>query len=112
MSLILCFEGVYASSGSLLISHDAVRKLGRGFALNSSWVSRNSYARARKATAPASTYAMGLFVGAALVEISSGADDEDDVGVGVVEMVAVDAGTVMVGGGAVTVDDTGTKIEV
>jgi hypothetical protein len=55
---------------------------------------------------------MGLFVGAALVEISSGADDEDDVGVGVVEMVAVDAGTVMVGGGAVTVDDTGTKIEV
>jgi len=110
---MLCFKGVYASSGSLLISHDAVRKFARSIVLNFTWVSRNSYARTKKATAPASAYAMGLFVGAALVEIWRGADEElDGVWVGVVEMVAVDVGTVMVGGGAVTVDDTGTKIEV
>jgi len=89
--------------------------------------------------APASAYAMGLLVGAAPVEIWSGAEvegDEDGDGVvetaadvkdedgvvetaadvkdedGVVEIVAVESGRVTVGVGAVTVEDTGTMIEV
>lgn len=63
--------------------------------------------------APARAYAIGLFVGAAPVEIWRGAEVEGDgVGVGVVEIVAVDAGSVVVGGGRVVVDDTGTMTEV
>ena len=41
------------------------------------------------------------------METWAGAEDD-----GVVEMVAVEAGIVVVGGGATTVDETGTMIEV
>lgn len=76
------------------------------------------YAKAKRATAPAMAYATGLFVGAALVEICSGAE-VDAMGVGVEdgggggggELVAdtmtVEAGSVVVGGGGRTVDETG-----
>lgn len=69
-----------------------------------------SYARAKRAIAPASAYATGLLVGPALADTWAGAEDdnEDD---GVVEIVAVEAGSVVVGGGATTVEETGTMTE-
>jgi len=74
---------------------------------------RDVYARARIAIAPTRAIAIGLLVGAAAVEIWRGADVEEDAGgVEVVEIVAVEAGNVMVGAGAVTVEETGTKTEV
>ena len=68
-----------------------------------------SYARAKRAIAPASAYATGLFVGPALADTWAGADDDSE---GVVEIVAVEAGSVVVGGGATTVEETGTMTEV
>jgi hypothetical protein len=50
---------------------------------------------------------MGLFDGAALAETWAGAELDGD---GVVEIVAVEAGRVVVGGGATTVEDTGYVI--
>ncbi len=75
--------------------------------------------------APANAYAIGLFVGAALAEIWRGAEEvEDDVGArlivvgawlaetvigdGVSEIIWVEPGIVIIGSGAVIVEDTGT----
>ena len=86
-----------------------------------------AHARAKMAMTPASANAIGLPVGAAPpTEICRGADVEAEVeGVGVavvlnvdsaaevnvetagVDTVAVEAGTVTVGGGAITVEETG-----
>ena len=59
--------------------------------------------------APAKAYATGLFVAAALADTWAGA--EDDAGAVVFEIVAVEPGSVVVGGGATTVEETGTTTE-
>ena len=70
----------------------------------SSWTLRElPYARAKRAIAPANAYAMGLFDGAAFAETWAGAEEDGD---GVVEIVAVEAGRVVVGGGATTIEET------
>jgi hypothetical protein len=59
--------------------------------------------------APATANTMGLFVGAALVDTWTGAEDG---GEGIFRIMAVEAGIVDTAGGAVTVEETGTITEV
>jgi hypothetical protein len=111
-------KGVYASSGARYsYTVDAKNRFVHScpqfqVGITSGQLRDVSYARTKRAIAPASAYATGLFVGPALADTWAGAEDDSEGDGEGVEIVAVEAGSVVVGGGATTVEDTGTMTEV